>query len=82
MLGVKTQTFGPNVAVTASGQRLADGEESALAPPAVAVSTAPKTTALTRRRTIRCMKTPHWEGGSEGGKHTTRNLSLDESIRQ
>src|SRR4029077_129056 len=60
MLGVKTQTLGPNVAMTASGQRLADGEGYALAPPAVAVSAAaPKTTALTRRRTARCMKAPH-----------------------
>jgi hypothetical protein len=52
--GVKTQTLGPNVAVTASAQRLAGGEESALAPTAVAVSVAaPKSTELNRRRTIR-----------------------------
>ena len=53
--GVKTQTFGPNIAVTASGQRLA-GDGSALAcsaPAAVAVSAAaPKSAALTTRRAI------------------------------
>jgi hypothetical protein len=52
--GVNTHTFGPNVAVTASAQRLAGGEGSALAPTAVAVSVAaPKSAALDRRRTIR-----------------------------
>src|SRR6476646_9283642 len=67
MLGVKTQTLGPNIAVTASVQRLGDGEGSALAPPAVAVrATTPKTTAPTRRRTIRCIKTPHYAGSKAG----------------
>src|SRR5260370_39883070 len=57
--GVKTQTYGPNVAVTASGQRLA-GDGSALAcsaPAAVAVSAAaPKSAALTMRRATRCLR--------------------------
>src|SRR4051794_10860823 len=70
MLGVKTQTLGPNDAVTASGQRLADGEGSALIPWAVAViPTAARTPTLTRRRTIRCMKTPHCEGVRKGATY-------------
>src|SRR5690242_7079207 len=73
MLGVKTQTLGPNVAVTASGQRLAAGDVSALAPPAVAISAAaPKITALTRRRTIRCIKAPPAE--FRRGNQMTRNV--------
>src|SRR5258708_36260004 len=67
--GVKTQTYGPNVAVTASGQRLA-GDGSALArsaPAAVAVSAAaPKSAALTMRRAIRNMKAPHCSGVPRG----------------
>src|ERR1700747_1217849 len=57
--GVKTQTYGPNVAVTASGQRLAgDGSARACsAPTAVAVSAAaPKSAALTTRRAILCIR--------------------------
>jgi hypothetical protein len=53
--GVKTQTFGPNIAMLASGQRLA-GDGAALAfaaPTAVAVSAeAPKSAELTARRAI------------------------------
>jgi len=53
--GVKTQTFGPNIATLASGQRLA-GDGAALAcsaPTAVAVRAAPpKSAALTARRAI------------------------------
>src|SRR6266566_3557281 len=67
--GVKTQTYEPNVAVTASGQRLA-GDGSALAcsaPAAVAVSAAaPKSAALTMRRAIRYMKAPHCAGVPRG----------------
>src|SRR5215471_5364892 len=77
MLGVKTQTFGPNVAVAACGQRLV--EESAPAPAARAVSAAaPRTTALTRRRTIRCIKEPHfaeWEGGTYDNATVARPAS-------
>src|SRR3954467_1696080 len=80
MLGVKTQTLGPNVAVAAAGQRLADGEGTARVPSAVAGSpAATRTTTLTRRRTIRCMKAPHCEGVRRG-KHTTRGPFLGKCV--
>src|SRR5215470_16727581 len=67
--GVKTHTFGPNVAVTASRQRLS-GDGSALAcsaPAAVTVSAAaPKSAALTTRRAILCiwhLTAPEFPGG-------------------
>src|SRR4051812_36731384 len=82
MLGVKAQTFGPSVAVTAAGQRLVDGEgAAALVPAAVAVSpAAARATTLKRRRTIRCMKAPHW-AGVRNGKHRTRSPFVGECVR-
>src|ERR1700756_6062832 len=82
--GVKTHTFGPNVAVTASGQRVA-GDGSALArcaPAAVAVSAAaPKSTALTMRRAIRYMKAPHCAGVPRGNLRPSACASEDQTVK-